>query len=278
MSETFADLWRVVVLGIVEGITEFLPISSTAHLRVLPALVGWDDPGASFTAVTQLGTLVAVLAYFRAELVSLARASLKALRDRDFSSPDVRLAAGIVVGTFPIGVCGILFRKAIKSELRSLYVIAGALVVLAALLFLAERIAKHARGWESLGFRDAVLIGCAQALALVPGASRSGTTLTAGLFLGLRRDVAARFSFLPSIPAVAAAGLFELKDVVKDGLGGGLLVPTLVATVVAGVSGYATIAFLIRFLGNNSTLVFVVYRVALGAALFGLVRAGIVPA
>jgi len=272
------SLLEAIVLGLLQGLTEFLPISSTAHLRVVPALLGWSDPGASFTAVTQLGTLLAVLVFFRSDLARLATSTWTALRTRDFSGHDFRLAAGIVVGTVPIGVCGLLFRKAIKSELRALWVVAAALVILAIVLFAAERLATHARDWSALRFSDAVWIGLAQALALIPGASRSGTTLTAGLFLGLKREVAARFSFLLSIPAVAAAGLLELKDVARDGLDGGLLVPTLLATVVAFVSGYAAIAFLIRFLGTRSTLVFVVYRIALGLGLLGLLRAGIVPA
>jgi undecaprenyl-diphosphatase len=267
-------LLEALVLGLLQGLTEFLPISSTAHLRVIPALLGWDDPGASFTAVTQLGTLVAVLIYFRGDLTSLAKAALRGIRTRELGDTETRLALGILVGTLPIGIAGVLFRKAIKAELRSLEVVAGSLILLALLLLVAERIARHQRDLTQMTFTDAVAIGVAQALALVPGASRSGTTLTAGLFLGLKRETAARFSFLLSVPAVAAAGLFELKDVAKEGLGGGLLVPTLVATIVAFVSGYAAIAFLIRFLARHSTTVFIAYRLALGALLLWLLHTG----
>lgn len=268
------SLLEAIVLGLLQGLTEFLPISSTAHLRVIPALVGWDDPGASFTAVTQLGTLVAVLIYFRKDLLSLARAAWIGLKTRDFSGTETRLAFGILVGTVPIGVAGIVFQKSIKAELRSLEVVAGSLILLALLLFLAERIARHQRDLSRMTFTDAVLIGFAQALALIPGASRSGTTLTAGLFLGLTRETAARFSFLLSVPAVAAAGLFELRDVAREGLGGGLLVPTILATIVAFASGYAAIAFLIRYLARHTTTLFIVYRIALGVWVLWLLYSG----
>jgi undecaprenyl-diphosphatase len=268
---------QAILLGLVQGLTEFLPISSTAHLRVIPALAGWPDPGAAFTAVTQLGTLAATLLYFRADLARLARGTLEGLRERrPLEHPESRLALGIVAGTLPIGLCGIAFKAAIKTHLRSLYVVAGALIVLALLLLVAERVATHRRNLSQMTFRDAVLVGCAQALALVPGASRSGTTLTGGLFLGLERATAARFSFLLSIPAVAAAGLFEMKDLVKDhGLSGEAMGPVLVATVVAFFSGLAAISMLLRFLQTNSTMAFIAYRVVLGLALLGLLSRGL---
>jgi len=275
---------QAIVLGLLQGLTEFLPISSTAHLRVVPALVGWSDPGAAFTAVSQLGTLLATLVYFRADLSRLAAGTIEGLRQgRPLEHPDARLALGIVAGTLPIALCGIVFKSAIKTHLRSLHVVAGALIVLALLLWVAERVASHARGLEQMTFRDAVLVGCAQALALIPGASRSGTTLTGGLLLGLRRETAARFSFLLSIPAVAAAGLFELRDVMKgdglaSGMSGGLLGPTLVATVVAFVSGLAAIALLMRFLQTHSTHVFIGYRLVLGALLLVLLNRGLLQA
>jgi undecaprenyl-diphosphatase len=267
---------QAVILGLLQGFTEFLPISSTAHLRVVPALVGWPDPGAAFTAVTQLGTLLATLVYFRSDLVRLTVGTIDGIRaGRPLENPDARLALGILVGTLPIGVLGLIFRHAIKSHLRSLWVVAIALIALAVILFIAEKTARHVRGLSDMTFKDAVLIGCAQAVALIPGASRSGTTLTAGLFLGLNRATAARFSFLLSIPAVAAAGLFELKDVIKgDGFAGGILLPTLVATAVAFVAGLAAIALLMKFLQTHSTMVFVVYRIALGALLLALLSKG----
>lgn len=271
---------QAIILGLVQGLTEFLPISSTAHLRVIPALAGWADPGAAFTAVTQLGTLAATLLYFRADLLRLATGALEGLRtQRPLDHPDSRLAFGIIAGTFPIGLLGIAFKHAINDHLRSLHVIATALIVLAVLLFVAERAARHARTMADMTFKDAVLVGCAQAVALIPGASRSGTTLTGSLFLGLERASAARFSFLLSIPAVAAAGLFEMKDAIKNPCGDAVSVgPLAVATLVAFVSGLAAIAVLLRFLQRSSTMVFVGYRIALGALLLVLVTKGVVPA
>lgn len=270
---------QAVLLGLVQGLTEFLPISSTAHLRVIPALAGWPDPGAAFTAVTQLGTLAATLLYFRTDLTRLTLGTLEGLRQRrPLEHPEARLAFGIVAGTLPIGLCGLLFKHAIKTHLRSLYVIAGALIVLGLLMFVAERMARHARSLSEMTFKDAVLVGFAQAVALIPGASRSGTTITGGLFLGLERSTAARFSFLLGIPAVAAAGLFEMKDLVKDhALTGDIVGPTLVATLVAFVSGLGAISLLLRFLQTNSTLAFVAYRVVLGLSLFGLLAKGLLP-
>ncbi len=270
---------QAILLGLLQGITEFLPISSTAHLRVVPALAGWSDPGAAFTAVTQLGTLVATLVYFRADLLRLLRGSVEGLRSgRPLAHPDARLALGIGLGTVPIAVCGLLFKRAITTHLRSLHVVAGALIVLALVLYAAERLARHTRDLSQLTFWDALFIGCAQALALVPGASRSGTTLTGGLILGLRRETAARYSFLLSIPAVAAAGLHELKDVAGNGgLSGGLAGPTLVATIVAFVSGLAAIGFLMKMLATSSTRLFIAYRIVLGVFLLVLVSRGVVP-
>lgn len=268
---------EAIILGLIQGITEFLPISSTAHLRVIPALLGWQDPGAAFTAVTQLGTLVTTFVYFRTDLWRLAQGAWRGVRSgKPLETPESRLAFGIIVGTVPVGVCGLAFKNLIKNELRSLNVVAFSLIALAILLWVAERIAKHRRDIAQMTFKDAVLVGVAQSLALIPGVSRSGITLTAGLFLGLRRESAARFSFLLSVPAIAAAGLYELKDVLEtDAMGGAVLVPTLIATVVAFLSGLAAIAALIAFLQKHSTAVFIVYRILLGAALFGLLFAGV---
>lgn len=269
---------QAIVLGLLQGITEFLPISSTAHLRIVPALAGWEDPGAAFTAVTQLGTLLATLVYFRADLVKLTLGTLEGLRQgHPLEHPEARLALGILAGTLPIGILGLVFKHAIKTHLRSLYVVAAALVLLAVVLFVAEQLAKHTRDMSQLTFKDAVLIGCAQAAALIPGASRSGTTLTGGLLLGLKRDTAARFSFLLSIPAVTAAGLYELRDVLKEHeLSGASLGPIAVATVVAFFSGLAAIALLLRFLQTYSTAVFIVYRLILGAIVLVLLARGVV--
>ena len=272
------DLFQAILLGLLQGFTEFLPISSTAHLRVVPALIGWDDPGAAFTAVTQLGTLAATFVYFRKDLVQLVRGAIEGIRSGNpLSHPSSRLAFGIVVGTLPIGICGLLFKTQIKTSLRGLYVVAFTLIALALVLWLAERLAKKERDLAQMTFKDAVLIGFAQSLALIPGVSRSGITLTAGLFLGLKRETAARFSFLLSVPAVAAAGLFELKDVVKgQELGGDILMPTIVATVFAFASGLGAIAFLIAYLAKRSTNIFIAYRIILGLGLLGLLTANVI--
>jgi undecaprenyl-diphosphatase len=267
---------EAIVLGITQGLTEFLPISSTAHLRIVPAFAGWDDPGAAFTAVTQLGTMTAVLLYFREDLVRIAHAWWRSLRDPAVRVElDARLGWYIVIGTIPIGIFGLIFKDQIENGARDLYLIASALIVLGLLLLVAERVATHSRPLERITTRDGVLIGLAQALALVPGVSRSGSTLTAGLFLGFDRPSAARYSFLLSVPAVVLSGLFEFASNLNgddgDHVGLGSLA---LATFLAFVVGYASIAFLLRFLAHHSTIVFVVYRVALGALVVALVAAG----
>ena len=265
--------FEAIVLGIVQGLTEFLPISSTAHLRIVPAMAGWEDPGAAFTAVVQLGTMAAVLLYFRHDLWRIARASLLALRDRGARrSLDARLGLFIVLGTIPIGIFGILFSNQIETGARDLTLIAITLIVFGLVLLAAERAGSHTRELDSFTSRDGWVIGFAQALALVPGVSRSGATISAGLFLGLERRAAARYSFLLSVPAVVLSGLFELRKI-GDG-GGAAAAPTIIATVAAFVIGYASIALLLRYLANHSTLVFVAYRVGLGVLVLALVGAG----
>jgi undecaprenyl-diphosphatase len=267
---------EAIVLGIVQGITEFLPISSTAHLRIVTAFVGWEDPGAAFTAVTQLGTMAAVLLYFRADLWRIARAWVRSLRDRSARRElDARLGWYILLGTIPIGVFGLAFKDQIETGARDLYLIGVALIVLGLVLLVAEKVGTRERSIEQLTTRDGVALGFAQALALIPGVSRSGATITAGLFLGLDRPSAARFSFLLSVPAVVLSGLLELGSIASgeegEHVGAGALV---IATFLAFVSGYAAIAFLLRFLATHSTVVFVVYRVALGTLVLVLVGAG----
>jgi undecaprenyl-diphosphatase len=267
---------EAIVLGIVQGLTEFLPISSTGHLRIVPAFLGWEDPGAAFTAVTQLGTMAAVLLYFREDLRRIARAWLRSLRDRNVRRElDARLGWYIVLGTIPIGIFGVLFKDQIETGARDLYLIGVALIVLGLVLLLAEKVGTRTRHMEQIQARDGLAVGFAQALALIPGVSRSGATITAGLFLGLDRPTAARFSFLLSIPAVVLSGLLELGSILSgeegEHVGAGNLV---IATVLAFVSGYAAIAWLLRFLSSHSTVVFVVYRVALGSLVLVLVSSG----
>jgi len=277
-------LWQAIVLGLIQGLTEFLPISSTAHLRVVPALAGWPDPGAAFTAVIQVGTLVAVLLYFRGDIVRLAWAVVGDLRARRFgTTPDARMAWMIAAGTVPIVACGLLFKKQIKEDFRSLYVVCAAAIGLAVLLALAEWLyhlrakrGQPGRELERVGWGDALLVGLFQAVALVPGASRSGVTITGGLFAGLSRATAARFSFLLSLPSVFAAGVYELLEERKTLLASrDDALNLLAASVVAGVVGYASIAFLLGYLKTHSTAVFIVYRLVMGVVILVLLWRGV---
>jgi undecaprenyl-diphosphatase len=264
------DAFQAIVLGIVQGLTEFLPISSTAHLRIIPAFAGWKDPGAAFTAVVQLGTMAAVLLYFRQDLWNIARATLRSLRDpAERQTVEARMGWGIVIGTAPIAVLGVLFKNKIETDARQLTLIAIALIVMGIVLEIAERTGRKRRPIESLTVRDGVTIGFAQALALVPGVSRSGSTISAGLFLGLERAAAARYSFLLSVPAVVLSGLFELRKIGDGGRAGAGA--TILATVLAFVVGYASIAWFLKYLTRHPVTLFVVYRVVLGVVLLILV-------
>jgi undecaprenyl-diphosphatase len=267
------DAFQAIVLGIVQGLTEFLPVSSTAHLRLVPAFAGWDDPGTAFTAVVQLGTMAAVLLYFREDLWNIARAWLRSLRDPEARATlDARLGWYLIIGTIPIAILGLLFKDKIETDARQLVLIGIALIVLGLVLELAERMGRKEREIDSLTLRDGIVIGFAQAAALVPGVSRSGATISAGLFLGLERGAAARYSFLLSVPAVVLSGLFELKDV---GSGGGAgPVPTIIATIFAFIVGYASIAWFLKYLTRHPVTVFVVYRVVLGVVVLSLVATG----
>jgi len=268
------DALQAIILGIVQGLTEFLPISSTAHLRIVPAFFGWEDPGTAFTAVVQLGTMAAVLLYFRKDLWNIARAWLRSLRDPSVRGTlDARLGWYLIVGTVPISIFGLAFKDKIETDARQLVLIGIALIVLGLLLELSEKVGRKEREVESLTLKDGILIGVAQACALVPGVSRSGSTITAGLLLGLTREAAARYSFLLSVPAVVLSGLFELKDV-GDGGGAGA-VPTIIATIFAFVVGYASIAWLLKYLTKHPVTIFVVYRVVLGVVVLSLVGAGV---
>jgi undecaprenyl-diphosphatase len=263
------DTPQAIVLGFVQGITEFLPISSTAHLRIVPAVVGWDDPGAAFTAVIQLGTMAAILVFFRAEIARIVVAWTRGLRDPELRRTlESRLGWYVIVGTIPIGILGLAFRHQIETGARNLALIGSALIALGLVLLYAERVSTRDRGEESLTMRDGILIGIAQAFALIPGVSRSGSTITGGLFLGFDRAAAARYSFLLSIPAVVLSGLLELRHATEgNGPGAGA---TTIATLVAFVVGYASIAGLLKFLTTHSTRVFVVYRVVVGGGVLVL--------
>lgn len=269
-------LTEAVLYGLIQGLTEFLPISSTAHLRIVPGLLGWPDPGAAFTAVIQIGTLLAVFIYFRSDLVAILSGWIRAHR-ADSSAEDRqhgRIAWAVVVGTIPIIVAALALESKIKGSFRSLYVIAAALIVMGVLLFVADHLGKKSRPESKLSVRDGFIVGLWQVLSLVPGASRSGSTITGGLLAGLDRSTAARFSFLLSIPSVLAAGIKELYDE-RAHILGSELAPVLVATLVSFVVGYASIEILLRHLRTRNTNVFVYYRVALGLLLLVLLKQGV---
>jgi undecaprenyl-diphosphatase len=267
------DVFQALVLGIVQGLTEFLPISSSGHLRIVPALLGWEDPGAAFTAVIQIGTLAAVLAYFRQDIVRIGRAWTRSLAGGGTKGDlDARMGWMVIVGTLPIVVCGLAFKDQIETSLRSLYVVAAAMIGLALLLAAAEAWvrARQRRGiaqkqLDQITWGDTLFTGLAQALALVPGSSRSGVTITAGLFAGMSRETAARFSFLLSLPSVFAAGAYQLYKARGELLATGQDVAALlVATFASLVVGYLSIAFLLSYLKTHTTYVFVAYRLLLG--------------
>jgi undecaprenyl-diphosphatase len=265
---------QAIILGLVQGLTEFLPISSSGHLRIVPAFFGWEDPGAAFTAVIQLGTMAAVLLYFRADLWRIAVAWLRSLRDPSVRGDiDARMGWYILLGTIPIGVCGLAFAGPIENEFRALELIGGTLIVFGLVMLAAERVSRRDRSLRDITARDGLVIGVAQALALVPGVSRSGATISAGLLLNFDRAAAARYSFLLSIPAVVLSGLFELRHAGEGKLP---IAATIIATLLAFVSGYASIAFLLRYLERHSIGVFVGYRLVLGALVIGLAATGVI--
>lgn len=273
------NLFQAVVLGMVQGLTEFLPISSSAHLKVVPVILGWGDPGSAFTAVIQLGSIAAVLWYFWRDLTQITTGAIKAIRQSDYASKDFRIALGIVLGTLPIIFLGVLIKILIpdfdNSPLRSLRAIAVASIGMSLLLVIAERMGQRKRDYNALGLQDGIWMGLAQALAIIPGVSRSGSTLTAGLFMGLERAAAARFSFLLGIPAITLAGLVQLKDVLDKGLGSEELVSFVAGTISAAVFSYAAIAWLLRYLQTRNTWIFVWYRLAFGVAILGAIATGL---
>jgi undecaprenyl-diphosphatase len=270
------SLIEAIVLGIVQGLTEFLPISSSAHQRIVASFFGWDDPGAAFTAVSQLGTEAAVLIYFRHDLWRITTTFLRSLRDASLrSSPDARMGWFIIIATVPLGGFGLIFENQIEEGARDLYLIGTVLIVFALILLWADKRARLMRDLHELSWRDGILIGLAQAMALVPGVSRSGATMTAGLLLGLQRPAAARFSFLLAIPAVLTSGFFQLYGILSGEESGddpfGYIV---IATLISFAIGYAAIAWLLRYLATHTVGLFVWYRVALGTLVLVLVSAG----
>jgi len=279
------SILQAIILGLIQGLTEFIPVSSTAHLTLAGKVMHLIDPQhpdqwTAFIAVIQLGTLIAVILYFWTDVVAITIGFIAAIWARlrgqdadDSTNEHAKLGWLIIIGTLPVAIVGLLFRHQIEGVLtKDLRIIAGSLIGLALLLTIAELVGKQRRDMHELRIGDAVVVGCSQVLALVPGSSRSGSTIMGGLFSGLKRETAARFSFLLSIPAVAASGLLELPKALHSINAGWLEIA--IATIVSGVSGYLSIAFLLRYLQRHTTYVFVVYRIALGIVLIWLLVSG----
>jgi len=276
-NDSSMTIFQAVVYGIVQGLTEFLPVSSTAHLRIVPALLNWPDPGAPFTAVIQLGTTLAIVIYFWRELLHVAVAWLRGLVDKSVrQSLEYRIGWYLIIATVPVGVFGLIFSHQIETGARNLWVISITMIALGVVLAGAERFGAQDREEEDLTVADAVAVGAAQALALIPGASRSGTTISAGLFRGLDRAAAARFSFLLSIPAVVLSGGYEARKIGRPGNAGAGL--TGVALVFAFVVGLVSIAWLMRWIAKHSVYVFVWYRIGLGTLLIVLLATNVLAA
>ncbi len=269
------DLLKAVVLGLIQGLTEFLPISSSAHLRIFPDLFGWGDPGAAFTAVIQIGTELAVVIYFRKDIWRIGSAWVRSLYDPSLrGNVDARMGWYIIVGSLPIVFFGVLLKDVIENDFRSLWIIGTTLIVFGIVLGIADRFGRSDRVIKQMTLQHSALLGLAQAAALIPGVSRSGATISMGRFLGYDREAATRFAFLLAIPAVVGAGIYELREIP----GGGNAYawgPTIVATVVSFLVGYAAIAWLLRYVATNSYLPFVVYRVALGTFTLAMVGLGV---
>ncbi|MFE0545037.1 undecaprenyl-diphosphate phosphatase [Streptomyces sp. NPDC058891] len=274
------------ILGLVQGLTEFLPVSSSAHLRLTAAFAGWEDPGAAFTAITQIGTEAAVLIYFRKDIANIVSAWFRSLFDKEMRRDhNAKMGWLVIVGSIPIGVLGVTLKDQIEGPFRDLRITATMLIVIGVVIGVADRLAardetggrhraaKQRKTLEHLNTKDGLVYGLCQAMALIPGVSRSGATISGGLFLGYQREAAARYSFLLAVPAVLASGAFELKDAAESGhVSWG---PTLFATVIAFASGYAVIAWFMKFISSKSFMPFVWYRIALGLAIIALVTAGV---
>lgn len=271
------DFLRAVVLGVVQGLTEFLPISSSAHLAIIPKFLGWDDPGAAYTAVIQIGTELAVLLYFWRDIWTIGSGWVRGVFSRQArQAPEWRMGWFVIIGSVPIVVLGLLLQDAIDREFRNLWVIGTTLIVLGVVLGIAERVGRKTSPIDDLTMTHAILLGLAQAGALVPGVSRSGATISMGLLLGYERAAATRYAFLLAIPAVVGAGIFKLKDIGGDNTYGAG--PTIVGTVVSFVVGLAVIHWLLKYVSTHSYTPFVVYRVGLGAVVLVLVGTGVIAA
>jgi undecaprenyl-diphosphatase len=272
------NILQAAFLGLVQGITEFLPISSSAHLKVIPEALKWGDPGVAFTAIIQLGSIAAVIWFFWKDIVTVISGAFTAIQKKDYQSLEFQMAAGIILGTLPIIFFGLLIKKLVPdydhSPLRSLGAIAIASIFMSILLGIAEKIGSRHRDLNKLTLMDGVWMGLGQCMALIPGCSRSGSTLTAGLFMGLERAAAARFSFLLGIPSITLAGISELKSAMESGFSGVSAPALIVGTLSAAIFSYLSIAWLLKFLQTHNTFVFIWYRLAFGVAILTAVQLG----
>jgi len=271
------EILKAILLGVVQGLTEFLPISSTAHLRIIPTFFGWGDIGASYTAVIQVGTMIAIILYFRRDLINMTRSMFTSIKTKDYSSKDTKLLIMIILGTIPIVVAGFLLKDLIRNEFRNMYIVAASLIFFSIILMIADRYTKKKYDINSIGFKDGFIIGLFQAMALIPGASRSGSTISGAFFRNMTREDAARFSFLLSIPAVLLSGVYELYSQ-RDTLlsGDSAILSLMIATVVSGVIGYWSIWFLLSYIKKHSMTLFVVYRIIFGALIIILLATDII--
>ena len=269
--------FEAIVLGLVQGLTEFIPVSSTAHVRIVSAIAGWKDPGSAFTAVTQLGTEAAVLIYFRKDIWRIISTWSRSLVKPELrGNLDARMGWYVILGTIPIGILGLAFKDQITTGARDLRLIAAALIIVGIVLFFADRFGSRTRTVKDLTVRHGIVYGLAQACALLPGVSRSGATISAGLFMNYTREAATRYSFLLAVPAVLVSGLFEALKIGDDTTSS--WGPTIAATLIAFVVGYLVIAWLIRYVASNSFLPFVIYRIGLGLVVIVLLATGTVTA
>lgn len=279
MATESISIVEATVLGVVQGLTEFLPISSSAHLRVVPTFIGWGDPGAAYSAVLQLGSVAALLAYFARQITSISLGFVSAIKEKDYQSSDFKLFTGIIIGTAPICIIGLAIKSLLEqkdSPLRSLELIATVSIVMGLLLVVAEVVGNQKKNLKQMGIKDGFIVGLGQALALIPGCSRSGSTLTVAMLLGLNRADAARFSFLLGIPAVVLSGLLELKELFEIGIAD-IGIPGLICGLIAStVVSYLAIAWMIKFLEKHSTWWFVVYRVLFGAFILYALKTGLI--
>ncbi len=271
------EILKAVLLGVVQGLTEFLPISSTAHLRIIPSFFGWGDIGASYTAVIQVGTMIAIIVYFWKDLMKMFLSFYASIKSRDYKSKDTRLLILIIAGTIPIVICGFLFKDIIRHQFRNMYVMASSLIFFSIVLFAADRFTKKTVTMDKLKMSDGLFIGFFQALALIPGASRSGSTISGSFFRNMTREDAARFSFLLSIPAVLLSGMYELFSQRATLLSGDSAILSLVvATVVSGIVGYWSIWFLMEYIKKHSLTLFVVYRILFGILIIVLLTMNVI--